>query len=83
MAIRDGRIYDVIQILSSCKENSDGEKRNFLGKSVLHLAVNFDQITLVKYFIRIGKNINDLNYFRQKPLHRACIIAQVTKKQKF
>lgn len=82
LAIRDGRTYDVIQILNNCKKNSDGEKRNFLGNSILHLAVNFDQITLVKYFVRIGKNINDLNFFRQTPLHRACIQAQITKKTK-
>lgn len=82
LAIRDGRTYDVIQMLRGCNENPDSEKRNFSGSSVLHLAVNFGHITLVKHFVNIGKNVNDIDYFQQTPLHRACIKVHITKNTK-
>lgn len=81
-ATKDGRIYDVIQIVEKSNTESQLQKKNFFKQSVLHLAVNYDHLILVKYFIRVGCNINSRDYINQTALHRACIRANKNKNSK-
>lgn len=78
-AVKDGRTNEVIKLVDSYDEKLVLLRKNFFGQTLLHVAVNYDHLILVKYFIRIGCNINNYDYLHQTALHIACIKAQKTK----